>query len=218
MAALKYNDHFACAGTIISSNKILTAANCFWCRNQPLEECVKNFTVQTGSADLSIDGNLHRVKEIKIFDGYTGKFANDIAVVTLQSEIMFSANEKAASLPDTDITENTVAISSGWGIKTEDSKIDNKLASIEEKILSASKCNEFFLKNGPNIDVDDNDFCAIAASGNNNTGLCVGDTGNPSVVGGTVIGVATYGVGCGKGFPDVFTNVYRFLKFIKSQL
>lgn len=85
MAAIKYQNKFVCGGAIISPNKILTAANCFWCKNQPIQECLPFLTVQTGSVDLSKGGSTNFVKDVKIAEGFVpGKFANDIAVVTVR--------------------------------------------------------------------------------------------------------------------------------------
>lgn len=91
----------------------------------------------------------------------------------LQSDIKFSANEKAAVLPNEDVTENTVAISSGWGTTSESSKLSNTLGSIKEKIIPSSGCSESFSRNNTNLAIDINDFCAVAADGNTQAGLCV---------------------------------------------
>lgn len=53
-------------------------------------------------------------------------------------------------------------------------------------------------------------------------GLCVGDYGNPLVqkkgTENIVVGLATFNKGCGRGFPDVYTNILSHLGFIREQM
>lgn len=46
--------------------------------------------------------------------------------------------------------------------------------------------------------------------------LFQGDSGGPLVKDGEVVGIVSGGINCAIGFPDVFTNVYKYLSYIKE--
>ena len=93
MVAIKKSNLFVCGGAIISSTKILTTASCirscFKVQNSTsTEECLKSWTIVTGSNSLSTQGNVYSVKDIKIPNNYvTRKFANDIGIITVNMSI-----------------------------------------------------------------------------------------------------------------------------------
>ena len=43
-----------------------------------------------------------------------------------------------------------------------------------------------------------------------------GDSGGPLTANNEVVGIASWVVPCGKGYPDVYTNVYAYRSWIKS--
>lgn len=66
----------------------------------------------------------------------------------------------------------------------------------------------------------DGGICALTKKGE---GICYGDSGGPLVTRTPhgfeiLIGVASWGLDCGNGYPDVFTNVFQHLDFIHGQL
>lgn len=50
-------------------------------------------------------------------------------------------------------------------------------------------------------------------------GTCIGDAGSP-VIGqdGAQYGIVSWGVPCGRGFPDYHTNVFAHLEWIQSAI
>ena len=77
-----------------------------------------------------------------------------------------------------------------------------------------NKYSEFF----PNSSLDRKHICA----GNGDTDACTGDSGGPLLVERngrwTVIGVTSFGVGCGSDvFPGVYTNVAKYITWIKRR-
>lgn len=43
-----------------------------------------------------------------------------------------------------------------------------------------------------------------------------GDSGGPLVTDGVQIGIVSFGVPCGKAYPDVYTRVYHYLDWIND--
>lgn len=64
----------------------------------------------------------------------------------------------------------------------------------------------------------------ICAGGEKQKDACTGDSGGPLMMSsenGTwyASGIVSYGIGCGtKGWPGVYTNLVKFLPWIKSQI
>lgn len=93
----------------------------------------------------------------------------------LESPIKFSANEKTIDLPTADFVENSVATSTGWGSTAgAENKFSDLLKSLQETLISSSKCSPLF-KDKP-VPVDANDFCAVAIPGADKAGLCIVST------------------------------------------
>lgn len=53
-------------------------------------------------------------------------------------------------------------------------------------------------------------------------GSCNGDSGGPLVVTidnvDRIIGVSSWGIGCGNGYPDVYTNVFAYSQWIHDHI
>lgn len=49
-------------------------------------------------------------------------------------------------------------------------------------------------------------------------GICRGDFGNGLIHDGKLIGIASSTYGCGMGHPDIYTNVFSYLKWIQSEI
>lgn len=54
-------------------------------------------------------------------------------------------------------------------------------------------------------------------------GACIGDSGGPLIAKNSddedvFVGVASWSIRCGEGYPDVYTNVFQHLNFIREQI
>ncbi|XP_023309942.1 serine protease 7-like [Anoplophora glabripennis] len=63
----------------------------------------------------------------------------------------------------------------------------------------------------------------VCAGGEENAGSCIGDSGGPLMMQKDntwyAAGVVSFGAGCGmRGLPGVYTNIAKFLPWIKSQM
>lgn len=110
------------------------------------------------------------------------------------------------------------------GIKTAE-----KLQVLQTKTIGLKECRERFEHLSKNEeDIDSNEVDKILRNLNedkicienpkNNGGLCIGDMGSPLVSNNKLVGVATWAFGCSVGMPDVYTNVYRNVNWIKSEM
>lgn len=60
----------------------------------------------------------------------------------------------------------------------------------------------------------ENKICTFVGQG---VGNCSGDSGNPLISGGTVIGAASWNVGCAAGSPDVYSRISSHRAWIISE-
>ena len=120
MAAMFLNSSFICGGSIVSKNVILTAVHCF----KDLPQGNISFLVGTNYLasfnDLSSNSsNRFFVKKIVLHPNYNkeNKFDNDIALVQLDREIIYSNTVMPICLPDNaDVKEvlNKTLTVAGW--------------------------------------------------------------------------------------------------------
>lgn len=63
------------------------------------------------------------------------------------------------------------------------------------------------------------DFITLCAySGAIGTGLCTGDSGGALISDNKLIGIASWGIRCAKGFPDGFTRVSEYASWIDESM
>lgn len=114
-------------------------------------------------------------------------------------------------LPKKDVTVGEEAVVSGWGTKVSPSTpLSQSLQKLTVKIISYNNCQKAM----PSwARVHTSHVCTFVKKG---AGACSGDSGGPLVVDGEVVGVVSGGIPCAVGYPDVFTNVYKYLSYVNK--
>lgn len=208
----------ACGGAIVTTTHVVTASHCV--DNEFLE-----ITVKAGLHDLSsYQENTTQVIKAKqvlqhpMFSPMTS--ANDIALLTLEAPLRWTAGVGPVCLPPDAGFEGRVAVVTGWGSlgAGEDFALraclragphPTKLNEVAVTITDQEMCEEAYSSSV--FSVTDKHICA-AASGKD---ACQGDSGGPLVLkeNGTwvLIGIVSFGRGCAlKGFPGVYTRVSSY--------
>ncbi|CAD7012597.1 trypsin-7 [Ceratitis capitata] len=202
-----YGGHF-CSGSLIGQKLVLTAAHCL---NQ---DKLEDYTVQYGVEEVSSSANIVKVAKIIIhekFDKITDDY--DIALIILASPIQLSSKAQIIPLAEKNPQTGQNALVTGWAPVSKDGPTLNQLQSVDVQIISKKDCISQY-KNRDKI--TDRMICGGVRSGSR--GTCGGDAGGPLAYNGTLVGVVSWGVGCGEhGFPGVYASVAKLRNWINEQ-
>lgn len=196
-----------CGGVIVSSTAVATAAHC------AKAVAKQDMRVVAGREDKrSDDGDVLAVSRVWISQGYNDPTqGNDIAVLTVRGQLGYRPAKLPESSDAAAYREGTKATVLGWGRIADGGDRSDYLRSAQVPVVSDSACHADY-------SVYDQKTMVCAGYTEGGIDACQGDSGGPLVVGDTLIGIVSFGDGCGKaGKPGVYTRVSAFTDDIKAQ-
>lgn len=146
------------------------------------------------------------------FDPNTAR--NDIALLKTKDRIIFSDLVKPIPIRSSFVEGGVLATSSGWGFKNYPGKATEKLQAVSIKTLSNEECYKDTEEKN-RVFIQDSVLCTSSEKGQ---GVCKGDSGGPLVVEGELVGVVSWGSPCARGYPDVFTRLSEFTKWMNKTM
>ncbi|XP_013141832.1 PREDICTED: trypsin CFT-1-like [Papilio polytes] len=214
-ATNQYSQH--CAGVILTSRHVISTAHCF----QYNENTGRNYTkpyhwkVRVGSSYRTRGGVLHRVKNIiphPSFDKYYYK--NDVAVLVVATPITMTkfARQGTITKPGTDVAASSLCTLVGWGATQRGGPQPDQLQYTMMVTIDQQEC--IIRYNTIGAVVTDSMFCAGNLEMDGIDG-CYGDSGGPLIYKGVVVGLVSFGFGCGlRYYPGVYTKLSHFTDWI----
>ncbi|WP_037366796.1 S1 family peptidase [Amycolatopsis orientalis] len=196
-----------CGAVIVSPSAVATAAHC--------AKAVPKSSVRVvaGRQDKrDSDGVELGVSRVWVNPDYSDPTkGDDIAVLTVRGRLPYRAAKLADKNDQSLYAEGTQATVLGWGRLSEGGERSDVLRSAQVPLVSDSTCKSAYDTYDPASMV-----CAGYPQGGQDA--CQGDSGGPLVEGDTLVGIVSFGDGCGKpGKPGVYTRVSQFSDDIAAQ-
>jgi len=208
--SVQFKNNHLCGGFLISADWVVTAAHCL------TDGYNTNLTIRAGSSSTTTGGETAVVSRYIVHPNYSETTDDsDIALLHLNTSIT-TANATAAALPAAEqaIADGSTVTVTGWGALREDGPGTDVLRQVKMPTVNRLVCSAAYVFVTP---VTENMFCAgeYLRGGKDS---CQGDSGGPAEVNGEVVGVVSFGTGCGRRlFPGVYTKVSKFRTWIKQE-
>ncbi|KAH9644581.1 hypothetical protein HF086_009156 [Spodoptera exigua] len=217
IAALLYSSDWSyywqhCGGTIINNRSILTAAHCTF------GDAVNRWRIRVGSTWANNGGVVHNVVQNIVHPQFNigAMLNNDIAI--LRSATFFTFNNNVSPAPLAGITylpgDNQAVWAAGWGDTYSGSDAGSEqLRHVQVVVINQNTCRNQYANTV--FSINDNMLCSGWPSGGRDQ--CQGDSGGPLYHNGIVVGVCSFGFGCGDPkYSGVNARVSRYSSWIAA--
>ncbi|MEF9906805.1 S1 family peptidase [Streptomyces sp. P9-A2] len=198
-----------CGGVAVGRTTVLTAAHCM---NEEVlgapPERVPDLRVISGRTDLLSDqGEEIEVRETWVNPGYDPlSNSGDFAVLTLAAPLPSGSVIGMAGAGDPGYRADTPATVYGWGDTTGSGTYAGSLHAARVRVLRDTLCEDAYPGGGEGTYRAGTMLCAGEQAGGPDA--CQGDSGGPLVAEGRLIGLVSWGSGCGwADSPGVYTRV-----------
>ncbi|XP_054152606.1 transmembrane protease serine 9-like [Oppia nitens] len=199
-----------CGGSLLSANKVITAAHC--CDGQTASQ----LEVRWGGNKRSSLPYGSPVKSLSVHkDWNTNTIDNDYCILTLTSSATETNGVKFVKLAATTPGDGTAATLTGWGRTSGSGSLPETLQKADLNIIGPDKCQAGW--------TGVNDITkAMVCAGHLSRSGCNGDSGGPLVSGGVQVGIVSWGAsGCPANTvtrPTVYADVANGKTWLENNI
>ncbi|XP_026486403.2 trypsin CFT-1-like [Vanessa tameamea] len=195
-----------CGGTIINNRSVLSAAHCFF------REPSNLFQIRVGSTFANSGGSVYTVSNIINHPSFTLN-NNDVSVLRVSQAFTFGNTVQVGQIPGSNyaLADNQAVWVIGWGKTSFDGSASEQLRHVQVWTVNQNTCRNIY-----GSVITDNMLCAgyLNVGGRDS---CTQDSGGPLLHNGIVVGIVSFGNGCGDGrFPGVYARVSGYTNWIQS--
>ncbi|WP_069169155.1 S1 family peptidase [Streptomyces griseus] len=208
-----------CGAVAVAPDKVLTAAHCL--RQDVLGSEVSevpDLRVIAGRDELSGPGGQEiPVRSAWINPAYeSGSNAGDLAVLTLSSSLPAGSVIPMAADGDPAYEPGTPATVYGWGDTTGFGAYASVLHAADVEVLADGDCARAYPGGVKGAYDASSMLCAGRTAGGRDA--CQGDSGGPLVARGRLVGLVSWGSGCGSPTaPGVYTRVSAAIRWMAGE-
>ncbi|WP_431784838.1 S1 family peptidase [Streptomyces chumphonensis] len=198
-----------CGGVLVGRSAVATAAHCFSSEVLGADVSrVDDLRVVVGRTDLRTDeGREIEVARVWVNPAWDSRTnAGDLAVLTLASPMPGGDVLPMAEKEDPAYAPGTSAGVFGWGDVRGDGSYATTLRKARVSVLEDARCTDAYPGGPAGTYQPESMVCAGLPQGGPDA--CQGDSGGPLVARGRLVGLVSWGVGCGeRDLPGVYTRV-----------
>lgn len=207
-----------CGGVIVAPDKVLTAAHCLGREvlGGPVES-VADFRVVAGRTELrAADGREIAVRGARVNPAYDpASNAGDLAVLDLAEAVPAHYVLPMADAGHPAYAPGTGAAVYGWGDTSGFGDYAYALRAAPVTVLADEVCARAYPGDADGQYRAESMVCA--GDGQGGKDACQGDSGGPLVAGGRLIGLVSWGRGCGRAdSPGVYTRIAPLVDFVRG--
>ncbi|MFF5703917.1 serine protease [Streptomyces sp. NPDC012794] len=207
-----------CGGVVVAPTTVVTAAHCLGRQvlGGPVES-VTDFRVITGRTELRApEGREIAVLGARVNPAYDpGTNAGDLAVLELAEAVPADHVLPMAGAGHPAYGAGTEAAVYGWGDTSGFGDYAYGLRAARVTVLADDVCRRAYPGDSDGRYQEDSMVCAGDRSGGKDA--CQGDSGGPLVAQGRLIGLVSWGRGCGRAdSPGVYTRIAPLVGFVSG--
>ncbi|UQX03345.1 serine protease [Streptomyces sp. RerS4] len=207
-----------CGGVLVGPTTVVTAAHCLGRQvlGGPVES-VTDLRVITGRTELHAEeGREIAVRAARVNPAYDARSnAGDLAVLELSEAVPAAHVLPMAAAGDEAYTPGTDADVYGWGDTSGFGDYPHGLRAARVAVLDDEVCRRAYPGDADGRFQAESMVCAGDRGGGKDA--CQGDSGGPLVARGRLIGLVSWGRGCGRSdSPGVYTRIAPLVDFVSG--